>query len=326
VEKIRWGILGTGRIAGDFATGLTALPDAELAAVGSRSAEAGAAFAARFRPTRTHASYEALASDPDVDVVYVATPHPFHHANARLCLEAGKPVLCEKPFTLNAAQARDLVALARERELFLMEAMWSRFLPSFIEVRRLVDEGVIGDVRLLSADFGFQKAFDPSHRLFDLAMGGGALLDVGVYLASLASMFLGTPQETRALAQIGASGVDEQAALILGYDGGRLAQLTAAISVATPQEATIVGTNGWIRLHPLWWRATRLTIAANGREPETVDAPFAGNGYCHEAAEAMRCLRAGVLESPLMPLDETIAILETMDRVRADWGLRYPGE
>lgn len=326
METIHWGILGTGRIAGDFATGLTSLPDAELAAVGSRSAAAGGAFAERFGAKRAHASYDDLVNDPDVDIVYVATPHPFHYANARLCLEAGKPVLCEKPFTLNAAQARDLVSLAREKRHFLMEAMWTRCLPALVEARRVVDAGTIGEMRLLTADFGFQKAFDPAHRLFDPALGGGALLDVGVYLVSLASVFLGPATDIRSLAHIGSSGVDEQAALILGYEGGQLAQLTAAITAATPQEATIVGTNGWIRLHPLWWRVSRLTIAVNGQEPETVDAPFTGNGYCHEAAEAMRCLRAGALESPLMPLDETVTILETMDRVRAEWGLRYPGE
>jgi len=318
--------MGTGRIAGDFATGLQSLPHAALAAVGSRSAEAAAAFADRFGAARRHASYAALADDPEVDIVYVATPHPFHHANTRMCLEAGKAVLCEKPFTLNAVQARDLVALAREHRLFLMEAMWTRFLPAMVEIRRLVAEGAIGEVRLLTADFGFRKEFDPRHRLFDLALGGGALLDIGVYLASLASMVFGPPATIRSLAHLGRTGVDEQAALILGYAGGRFAQLTATIAAATPQEATIVGDGGWIRIHPLWWKAARFTLATAGREPEPVDLPFAGNGYNYEAAEAMRCLRAGALESPAMPLDETVAIVETLDRVRAEWGLRYPTE
>jgi predicted dehydrogenase len=326
VKKIRWGILGTGSIATLFATGLQALEDAELAAVGSRSAEAAAAFGARFGAARHHASYADLAADPDVDIVYIATPHPLHHANTHLCLEAGKAVLCEKPFTLNAAQARDLVNLARERQLFLMEAMWTRFLPALTEVRRLINEGEIGDLRFLTVDFGFHKEFDPRHRLFDRQLGGGALLDVGVYLASLASMLFGPPAQIRSLAQIGPTGVDEQMALLFGYDGGRFAQLTASITTATPQEATIVGAAGSITLHPLWWKASRLTLATNGREPQIIDAPFQGNGYCHEAAEAMRCLRAGALESPVMPLDETVAVIETLDRVRAEWGLRYPQE
>lgn len=326
METIRWGILGTGRIAADFATGLSSLPDAELAAVGSRSAASAAAFADRFGATRRHGGYHALAADPAVDIVYVATPHPLHHANARLCLEAGKAVLCEKPFTLNAGQARDLVGLARERRLFLMEAMWTRFLPAIVEIRRLVSEGAIGEVRHLTADFGFRKEFDPRHRLFDPALGGGALLDIGVYLVSLASMLFGPPAEMRSLAGIGATGVDEQAALLFGYGDGRFAQLTATIATATPQAATIVGDGGWITIHPLWWKATAFTLARSGHAPETFDRPFEGNGYTHEAVEAGRCLRAGEVESPGMPLDETIAVIETLDRVRAEWGLRYPAE
>ncbi len=326
MERVRWGILGTGRIAADFATGLAFLPDAELAAVGSRSADAAAAFADRFGVARRHASYAALAADPAVDIVYVATPHPLHHANAAICLEAGKAVLCEKPFTLNAAQARDLVRLARERRVFLMEAMWTRFLPAVVEVRRLLAAGAIGEPRFLIADFGFCKEFDARHRLFDPALGGGALLDVGVYLASLASMVFGPPTEVRSLVQLGPTGVDERAALLFGYGDGRFAQLSAAIVTGTPQEVTVVGDAGWIRIHPIWWKAISFTLAVAGREPETIDAAFAGNGYTHEAAEAMRCLRAGILESPGMPLAETVAVIETLDRVRAEWGLRYPTE
>lgn len=326
LNAIRWGILGTGRIAATFAAALEALPDAEITAVGSRSADAAADFAQRHGAARSHASYSRLASDPDVDIVYIATPHVCHFENARLCLEAGKAVLCEKPFTLNAAQARELVRLARERQLFLMEAMWTRFLPAMSEVRRVIADGTIGEPRFLIADFGFQKAFDPTHRLFDPALGGGALMDVGVYLASLASMFFGAPEQVQSLVHLGPSGVDEQAALIFGYDRGRFAQLTTAITANTPQEAAIVGSGGSIRLHAPWWKVERLTLAVDERNPELIVAPFLGNGYTHEAMEAMRCLRSGEIESPLMPLDETVAVIETLDRVRADWGLRYPGE
>jgi predicted dehydrogenase len=305
---------------------LEVLPDAELTAVGSRSAEAGADFARRFGARRHHASYADLAADPDVDIVYIATPHSGHYPNVLLCLEAGKSVLCEKPFTLNATQARELVQLARERNLFLMEAMWTRFLPALAETRRLIADGAIGEPQFLMADFGFHKAFDPQHRLFDPERGGGALLDVGVYLVSLASMLFGPPAQITSLAHIGPSGVDERAALLFGYEGGRFAQLTTAITADTPQEATIVGSAGSIRLHAPWWKATGLTISSDGNEPQTLDAPYLGNGYTHEAMEAMRCLRTGEIESRLMPLDETVAVIETLDRVRADWGLRYPGE
>ena len=326
LDAIRWGILGTGRIAGDFATGLSVVPDAELAAVGSRSLQAAAAFAGRHGAARAHASYADLAADPDVDIVYIATPHVLHHANARLCLEHGKAVLCEKPFTLNAAQARDLIDLARDRRLFLMEAMWSRLLPSLVEMRRAVADGAIGEPRFLVADFGFSKAFDPSHRLFDPAMGGGALLDVGVYLVSLASLFFGQPETIASQARIGGSGVDEDAALLLSYAQGRFAQLTASIAAETPQDAAIFGVEGAIRLHAPGWKADRLTVSIAGRETETIAAPYLGNGYAHEAMEAMRCLRAGLIESPLLPLTETAAVIDTLDRARAAWGLRYPGE
>lgn len=297
-----------------------------MTAVGSRSAEAAARFGQRHGAARSHASYAALANDSGVDIVYIATPHAFHYPNVRLCLESGKAVICEKPFTLNAAQARDLVDLARSRRLFLMEAMWTRFLPAFDEVRRIIADGTIGEIRFLTADFGFQKDFDAGHRLFDPAMGGGALMDVGVYLASLASSVFGAPTHIHSVAHIGASGVDEQAALLFGYEGGRFAQLITAINANTPQNATISGSAGSIELHAPWWKAERLTLTVGDNQPEVINAPYLGNGYTHEAMEAMRCLRAGVGESPVMPLDETVAVIETLDRVRADWGLRFPGE
>lgn len=326
MNAIRWGILGTGRIAATFAAALEVLPDAELAAVGSRTADAAADFGRLFGAARVHPTYASLAQDPDVDIVYIATPHAYHYANARLCLEAGKAVLCEKPLTLNAAQACELARVARERRLFLMEAMWTRFLPALTEVRRVIAEGRIGETRMLLADFGFHKAFDPRHRLFDPTLGGGALMDIGVYLVSLASMLFGPPTRIQSLAHLGVSGVDEQSALLLGYEGGQFAQLTSAITATSPQEATIVGSEGWLRLQAPWWRAEGFTIAVNGGEPEFVAAPYLGNGYTHEAMEAMRCLRAGEIESPLMPLDETVGVIETLDRVRDAWGLRFPGE
>jgi predicted dehydrogenase len=302
------------------------LPGADLAAVGSRAPDAAAAFAGRVGATRAHGSYEALAADPDVEIVYIATPHALHHTNARLCLEHGKAVLCEKPFALNSDQARELVSLARERQLFLMEAMWTRFLPALIAAQRRIADGTIGEVRFLMADFGFNKPFDQGHRLFNITLGGGALLDVGVYLASLASLVFGPPASVASQARIGQSGVDEDCALLFGYDGGRFAQLTASIATTTPQEATFVGTKGWLRLHAPWWRADRFTVVVDGHAAETVDAPYLGNGYTHEAMEAMVRLRSGALESERMPLDETVAILGTLDRVRSAWGLRYPGE
>lgn len=325
-DKIRWGIIGTGAIARKFAEALTFVPEAELLAVGSRAQASADEFAALFGVPRAYATYEALANDPDVDVVYIATPHPLHKENSLLCLHAGKAVLCEKPFTINAREAEEVIRLARAKRLFLMEAMWTRFLPVMAEVRRLLAEGAIGQVRMITAAFGFRAPFNPQSRLFNPKLGGGALLDVGVYPIALASMIFGSPSRVASMAHIGETGVDEQSAVILGYDGGQLAVLSAALRLSLPSEAVILGTEGTIRIHSPWWRATALTLSVIGKEDEVIPAPFTGNGYNYEAAEVVRCLRAGRLESETLPLDETLSIMRTMDQARAPWGLKYPTE
>jgi predicted dehydrogenase len=326
VRKVRWGILGTGAIARQFVRGLRSLPEAEVLAVGSRSEASAARFADRRSIPRRHVGYDGLASDPDIDVVYIATPHPFHAENATLCLEAGKAVLCEKPFTVNAAQAERVIGLARERGLFLMEGMWTRFFPLMEEVRRLLSEGAIGEVRMLNVDFGFRAEPDPASRLFAPGLGGGALLDVGVYCVSFASMVLGRPSGSVGISHLGETGVDEQASVILEHEGGRLANLSVGIRTTTPQEATIMGTEAYVRIHAPWWRPTSMTISRAGKENEYVEVPVSGNGFGYEAAEVMRCLEAGETESDVMPLDETVSVMRTMDSIRAAWGLRYPGE
>jgi dihydrodiol dehydrogenase / D-xylose 1-dehydrogenase (NADP) len=326
-DKVRWGILGTGNIAKQLARGLAVLPDAELLAVGSRSQESADGFGEQFDVERRYASYADLVSDPDVEVVYVATPHSLHRESSLLCLRAGKAVLCEKPFAINATEAREVVAMARERHLFLMEAMWTRFLPVLGRVRELLTDGVIGDVRMVTADFGFRAPFNPQGRLFNPELGGGGLLDVGIYPVSLASMVFGSrPARVSSMAHLGETGVDEQAAMILGYEQGQLAILSSAVRTHTPQEAFLVGTEGWIRVHTPWWKPAALTVSVEGQEDRTETLPFEGNGYNYEAAEVMACLRAGKLESDVMPLDETLAIMETLDRIRGQWGLRYPME
>jgi dihydrodiol dehydrogenase / D-xylose 1-dehydrogenase (NADP) len=325
-DKIRCGILGTGRIARQFAQGLTVLPDAELVAVGSRAQGTADAFGKELGVPHRHASYRALAEDPDVDVVYVATPHSLHRENCILCLEAGKAVLCEKPLTINAAEAEEVITLARDKRLFLMEAMWTRFFPAIEKTRQLLADGAIGEVRMISAGFGFRAPFDPQQRLFNPALGGGALLDVGIYPISLSSMVLGPPSRAVSLAHLGQTGVDEQAAIVLGYDQGQLAVLNTAVRTKTPQEAFILGTEGQIRIHTPWWRPDTLTLSTKGRKDKRLRFRLKGNGYNYEAAAAMECLRLGKLESEVMPLDETLTIMQTMDGIRAQWGLRYPME
>ncbi|NJN82561.1 MAG: Gfo/Idh/MocA family oxidoreductase [Caldilineaceae bacterium] len=325
-ETVRWGILGTGSIARKFATGLGALADAELVAVGSRTAESASRFADEFAIPARHASYAALAADPTVDAIYIATPHTLHKENMLLCLNAGKAVLCEKPFTINASEAQEAINLARARGLFLMEAMWTRYLPLMVELRHRLADGQIGEIRMISADFGYRAAFNPERRTFDPALGGGALLDVGVYPISLASMLLGAPSRIVSLAELGETGVDEQSAMILGYPGGELAVLHTAVRTQTPHDATIMGTAGSIRIHTPWWVPRSMTISVAGEQPELVEIPFEGNGYNYEAAELHTCLREGKHESAIMPLDETLQIMQTMDTIRGQWGMKYPME
>ncbi len=324
--RFRWGILGPGNIAAKFAAGVAALDDQEVIAVGSRTQASADRFADRFDILRRHVGYEALAADPNVDAIYVATPHSFHHEHTLLALRHGKHVLCEKPFAINAAQAQEMVDEARRQQLFLMEAMWSRFLPIIVEARRLIAEGAIGKVQMIQADFGFRASFNPASRLFDPALGGGALLDVGVYPISLATMVLGQPDRIAAIAALGATGIDENTGILFGFPSGEVALLSTSVRATTPQEAVIIGDNGTIRLHSPWWVGDTLTLHPAGEEPQVIRRPYLANGYSHEAIEVASCVRAGKLESETMSLDESVRIMAIMDEIRAQLGMKYPME
>jgi len=326
IKPIRWGILGLGRIANKFAIGLQSVPDASLVAVGSRSDAKAADFAAEFGVPRAYASYEALVADPEVDVVYVATPHPMHLEAALLCMKAKKAVLCEKPFTLNARECQELIDCARREKVFLMEAMWTRFLPVMVQVREWLARGMIGEPRMVMADFGFRVDWNPESRILNPHLGGGALLDVGIYPLALASMVIGgAPMKVTGQCHLGETGVDEQSAIVLSYQGGALAVLTCAVRTRTPQDARILGTEGSIYL-PEFWHGEQVTLTITGKEVETVSPVMVGNGYNYEAVEVGLCLRAGLKESPVMPLAETLATMRTMDELRRQWGLVYPQE
>jgi predicted dehydrogenase len=319
---IRWGILSTGRIAATFVDDLRHLPDAVVTGVGSRTEEAAKAFAAAHGIPAAHGSWRALAEDPQVDVVYVATPHTGHVAATMTVLDAGKPALTEKPITLDAARAADLFAAARDRHLFLMEAVWTRFNPAVQRARDLVASGAIGRVTSLSADFGFVAPDDESHRLHAKALGGGALLDVGIYPANWAHMFLGPPDEIRAWADLGPQGTDRNTAMIFGYASGAVASLTCSLVAATPWWVVIAGTEGRIEL-PSVMCPQHLTLHRDDREAEVVDLSYAGKGYHFEAAHVHACLRDGLIESPVMPHAESLAVMTTLDRVRAQIGVTY---
>lgn len=322
---VRWGIAGPGGIAGRFADDLALRGDSELVAVGSRSAERAAAFGDRFGIPRRHGSYEALAEDPEVDIVYVATPHARHEADTLLFLEAGKHVLCEKPFALSAAQGRRMVDTAQRRGLFLMEAMWSRFLPPYRALVDVVGEGRIGDVLMVEADLGWRREVDPAHRLFDRALGGGALLDLGVYPVHLAQLLLGRPDGVAAAGHVGETGVDEAVAAVLHHDSGSIAVVKAALRIGMTCTARITGTEGSIDLPAFMHYPGHLDISTP-QGPERISTPWEGNGLRFQVEEVHRCLADGRAESSTMPLADTLAIASTLDEIRSQLGVVYPDE
>jgi predicted dehydrogenase len=322
IMTTRWGILGTGGIASTFASDLPLVDGAELAAVGSRSPATATAFAEKHGFARAHGSWEELAADPDVDVVYVATPHAFHQAAAMTCLSAGKAVLCEKPMTLDLATSALLVQEARSRGVFLMEAMWMRCNPAVRRIAELVRDGAIGQVKAVHADFGLQGPFEPTHRLRDPQLGGGALLDLGVYPINLAHLILGAPATLRSWAHLTPEGVDETTGLLLGYDSGAVAALTCSINGASRNAASITGTDGRIDLPPGFFTPQTFTLT-RGASVEVVDVPFEGRGYRFEAEEVQRCLQEGLVESPLMPHATTLEIMGLLDAVREEIGVAY---
>lgn len=356
----RWGIAGTGIMAEKFARGLADAPGATLAAVASRTLGRAKAFAERFGVPRALGSYEALASEPAVDIAYIANYNSEHRPSALTLLQGGKPIVVEKPFALDAAETRGIIALARERRLFCMEGMWTRFLPAVRELVARVGEGAVGEVRMATLELGHPVVFDAAHRLFAPSLGGGALLDLGVYPVSLAILLFGAPTAVRARATFAPSGVDEHVAALLSHTGGRQSIVAASLRSRLSNGATVAGTTGFARLHEPLYRPERLSFthvenldlryvkpAAN--RPRGLGAALArvrgtvnrvrgvappwlplggrsllrrvhGNGYQFEAMEAMRCLQGGLLESPIVPLEETLRVAETLDAIRAAWG------
>jgi predicted dehydrogenase len=323
---VRWGILAPGRISGAFAAAIHQAEGAELAAVGSRGLDRARAFAEKYGIFRAHGSYADLAADPEVDAIYIGTPHAFHERDTVLCLCHGKHVLCEKPFAINAAEGRRMVQAARENDRLLMEAMWTRFLPSLEHVQQVISAGLIGEPRTLTADFGIQPEFDPHCRLFDPWLGGGALLDLGVYAVSLSSWLFGNPVDIKGTANLGPTGVDDDSAFVLRHAGGQMTNAFESFRVQTPREAVIQGTEGWIKLHEPWWGTSRLTIKTADGEPETLEFSLRGGGYTHMAEAFMDLIRTGRRDSDVMPLAESLTIMETMDTLRGQWGQKYPME
>jgi len=321
---LRWGLIGAGHISGVFAEDMSMTNSGRVVAIGSRSQDAADGFGEKYDVPRCYGSYEALVADPDVEVVYVATPHPWHHQNAMLALDAGKGVLVEKPFTMNADEARELVQTARAKGLFLMEAMCTRFLPHIVEVSRLVNVGALGEIVTVIADLGYRFPKDPKSRFFAPELGGGVLLDCGVYPVSLASMVLGRPEQVRGLVTRAFTGVDGQTSILLGFSSGAHAVLTCNSSAHTPTRASIVGTEARIEIDRPFYAPSSLTIIGQDGSANRFEPHYDGTGLHFEADEVERCVRAGLSESPVMPLDETLWIMEIMDAVLAQ-ALTGPG-
>ncbi len=317
MATLRWGIIGTGSIARTFAHDLTLVAGGDLVAIGSRTTSAAVAFAREFGVERAHGSYEALVADPGVDVVYVATPHPFHYDNARLALAAGKPVLVEKPFTMTAVQARDLVELALASGLFLMEAMWTRFLPHVVAIREILARGELGEIVGVEADHGQWFDTDPTSRLFAPELGGGALLDLGVYPVSFASMVLGAPSRVSALVTAASTGVDAQTSMLLGYEGGAQAVLTCTSRARSATRASIVGTEARLDVEGDFYAPSSFDVVTRSGTRSRHDFVTAGRGLHYEAAEVTRCVLEGRVESPVMPLDESVAVVATLEQILA---------
>ncbi|MFY9783474.1 MAG: Gfo/Idh/MocA family oxidoreductase [Acidimicrobiales bacterium] len=314
-KPLRWGIIGTGGIAYTFAKDLQYIDDGVVSAVGSRSQSSADAFGDEFDAPRRYGSYRELVQDEEVDAIYVATPHPMHFADASLALEHDKPVLVEKAFTMTGQEARDLVALARSKNLFLMEAMWTRFLPHVIALRELISQGALGEIVTVEADHGQWFPRDPGFRLFAPELGGGAVLDLGVYPISFASMILGAPQRITALVDPTFTGVDGQASMLFGYANGAQAVLTCTSSARTATRACVSGTEARVEIEGDFYAPTAFALITRNGERRRFDFETSGRGLHYEAREVARCLREGEKESPSMPLDESVSIMETMDSV-----------
>jgi predicted dehydrogenase len=321
--EIRWGIVGPGRIAESVLPDFAHVPHARVVAVASRSQERADAFGTRHGIERTHGSYAGILADPDVDVLYVATPHAQHHAIALAALRAGKALLVEKSFTATAAGAAEVIDEARRAGVFAMEAMWTRFQPAVVALRELVADGAIGEVRSIQADLGVSREYDPADRLFALELGGGALLDLGVYVVSFAQMLLGTPDRVVATGSLFPTGVDAEAALLLGYDDGRAATLLASLRQALPGQARLFGTAGWIDVLPRFHHPDTIVLHRPGRDPETIIRPQLGVGYAHEFLEVTECLRAGRTESAGMPLTDTLDVQDALGQAAEQLGVRH---
>lgn len=322
-NKINWGIIGPGKIARTFAQDLRSVENAVIHGVASRSGEKAGAFAGEFNAVKSYDSYEALAADPDIDIVYIATPHVFHFENTMLCLKHGKNVLCEKPLGMHAGQVKTMIAEARKRKLFLMEGIWTRFIPATKLLLDLIRSRKIGEIISTRADFGFRGNPDPKARLFNNNLGGGSLLDIGIYPVYLSLLLLGPPSDIKAMARMSETGVDSFCSMLLDFPGGEKSVLESTFEAHTPTEALIYGTKGTLKLHASFHHARRISFYRDGEHKETLEVGYRGNGYVHEIEEVHHCLQNTLMESQKHSLQSSLDLISVLDRVRKEIGLDY---
>ncbi len=322
-KQYNWGILGAGRIADKFCTALIHTPNASLYAVASRNVETGKAFGNKFNAPVYYDNYIDLVSDPNVDVIYIATPHVFHFEHTLLCLNHNKSVLCEKPMSISNQQTQEMISIAQKKNLFLMEAMWTACMPFIQKMKEIIGQGIIGSLQYVQADFGFSTPFDAGSRLFNKALGGGSILDVGVYPISLATLLLGEPSSIKSVSALTETKVDAYSNAILQYPNGATAHLFSAVTIETLIEATIIGTKGRIQVASPWYMATDFTIILNDGTSQSYSFPHQTNGFEYEIIEVMNCLDNGLLQSPLVTHQQTLTVSRIMDELLKQAGVDY---
>jgi predicted dehydrogenase len=325
-SKIKWGIIGPGKIANKFAEDLMLSQEGELFAVASRDIDKARAFAQKYHASKWFGSYLEMLKSPEIDVVYVATPHPFHFENTMSCLQNGKPVLCEKPMGMGRGEVERMVQEARARNLFLMEGLWTRFIPGAEKALELIENGMIGDLQFIRADFGFTGDPNPEGRLFNKKLGGGSLLDIGIYPIYLSLLTLGVPSEIKAMSRMTSTGVDSYCSMLFGYENGAKAILESTVEADTPIEGLIYGSKGYLKLHRRFHHPDRISVHLLDGEEIVFEVKYSGNGYLHEIEEVHHCLLNNQKESQKLPLDTSLNLITIIDRVKEEIGLHYEGK
>lgn len=326
MKKIKWGIIATGGIANKFALHFKRIKNAKLIAVGSRFKKKAKDFANKYKMPRYYGSYQELVNDPEIDIVYIATPHNLHKSNTIMALKAGKAVLCEKPFSINHKEASEMITIARKKKLFLMEAMWSRFNPGLVKLKEIIDKKLIGNILQISGDFSFQIKYEPKKRWFNPELGGGALLDIGVYPISFTQWLLGEPSNIKSSVIKAKNGVDAQNNIVLEYNNKVITNMISSFKFEGSREMFIGGTKGEILIHKHWYRPLKISLSIRGKKNKVINIKEPGFGLNFQVDHVNNCLRNGKLESEIMPLKDSLSVMSIMDKIRAQWKFKYPME